>query len=74
MAGSDRENVFLSLRLSLVFYPSLFRRSACCRQMGDAAHAFFIICEEKPRGVFGVGWREEKGGGIPHRHRRVFTR
>lgn len=35
---------------------------------------FFIICEEEPRGVFGVGWREEKGGGIPHRHRRVFTR
>lgn len=74
MAGSDWENVFLSLRLSLVFYPSLFRRSACCRQKGDAAHAFFYYLR---RGTTWSIWsrleRRERRG-IPHRHHRVFTR
>lgn len=53
----------LSASLSLVFYPSFFQRSACCRQRGDAAppptpiHVFFffLFAKRKPRGVFGVG-------------------
>lgn len=62
----------LSLPLSLVFYPSLFQRSACCRHKGDAAppptpiHVFFsflLFGKRKPRGLFGVAYVREMGNG-----------